>query len=343
VVVLPAIGPTVVRRLEPNVLTLDYVDITAGGETKTNSYFYPAGQFAFQKNGMPRNPWDSAVQFKDELITKKFAPDSGFTASYKFTIEGVVPKNLAIVIERPDLYTITCNGKPVAAEVTRRTLRSAENSSPPPHVGGYSVEFKDWWLDKAFGKIPLAAVAHGGENIVTIKASPFTIYHELEPAYLLGDFTLQPIEHGFVIAADQPLALGKWKEQGQPFYSAGVTYQQRFDLRKPNGKYVVALPQWLGSVAKISVNGKVAGYIDAPPWECDVTKNMKRGANNIEVTVIGTLKNTLGPHHGNPALGAAWPSAFHVGPNPGPPPGTNYSMVGYGLFAPFELKQYVAR
>jgi hypothetical protein len=309
----------VIRRLEPNVLTLDYVDITADGETKTNTYFYPAGQFAFQKNGMPRNPWDSAVQFKDELITKKFAADSGFTASYKFTIASAIPKNLAIVIERPDLYTITCNGQSVKARPG------------------------DWWLDKAFGKIPLAAVAHTGGNVVTIKASPFTIYHELESAYLLGGFTLKPVEHGFVITADQPLALGKWKEQGLPFYSAGVAYRQRFDLGKPDGKYVVALPQWLGSVAKVSVNGKLAGYIDAPPWECDVTLRIKRGENNIEVTVIGTLKNTLGPHHGNPALGAAWPSAFHVGPNPGPPPGTNYSTVGYGLFAPFELKQFIAR
>ncbi len=319
VVVLPAIGPTLVRRLEPNVLTLDYVDITAGGETKTNWYFYPAGQLAFQKNGLPRNPWDSAVQFKDELITKKFAPDSGFTASYKFTVASAVPKNLVIVIERPDLYTITCNGQRVR------------------------VKRGDWWLDKAFGKIPLAAVAHAGENIVTIKASPFTIYHELEPAYLLGDFTLQPVESGFVLAADLPLALGKWNEQGQPFYSAGVAYQQRYDLGKADGKYVVALPRWLGSVAKVTVNGKLAGYIDAPPWECDVTQRLQRGENNIEVTVIGTLKNTLGPHHGNPALGAAWPSAFQVGPNPGPPPGANYSTVGYGLFAPFELKQFTAR
>ena len=315
IVVLPTVGSPMVRRLEPNVLTLDYVDITAGGETKTNSYFYPAGQFAFQKNGMPRNPWDSAVQFKDELITKQFAPDSGFTASYRFFIASAVPKNLAIVIERPDLYTITCNGQSVKAHPD------------------------DWWLDKAFGKIPLAAVARTGENVVTIKASPFTIYHELEPAYLLGDFTLQPGEQGFAVAADQPLALGSWKDQGHPFYSAGVAYQQHFDLGKPDGKYVVALQRWLGSVAKVTVNGKHAGYIDAPPWECDVTRKIKRGGNNIEVTVIGTLKNTLGPHHGKPALGAAWPSAFHVGPNPGPPPGESYSTVGYGLFEPFELRQ----
>ncbi len=133
---------------------------------------------------MERNPWDSAVQFKDELIRKTFPADSGFSASYKFTIESAVPKNLAIVIERPDLYTITCNGQPVKANRN------------------------DWWLDKAFGRIDIASAARTGENVVTIKASPFTMYHELEPAYVLGDFALKPADKGFVITPDQGLALG---------------------------------------------------------------------------------------------------------------------------------------
>jgi hypothetical protein len=89
----------------------------------------------------------------------------------------------------------------------------------------------------------------------------------------------------------------------------------------------------------VSVNGKPAGYIDAPPWECDVTTRIKRGQNEVEVTVIGTLKNTLGPHHGNPALGSAWPGMFQRGPTPGPPPGEQYSTVGYVLFEPFRLEQ----
>ena len=108
--------PIQVRRLGPNVLTLDYMDVAAGGETLKNAYFYRANQFAFQKNGMPANPWDSAVQFKDELISKKFPPGSGFTATYRFNLEGAVPKPLRIVIERPDLYTVTCNGQAVSAK-----------------------------------------------------------------------------------------------------------------------------------------------------------------------------------------------------------------------------------
>ncbi len=313
-IIQPGQAPEV-RRLSPNVLTLDYVTVTAGGETRQDLYVYQANQFAWQKNGLERDPWDSAVQFKDELISRKFAPGSGFEAGYRFQIEGNPPANLAIVIERPDLYTITCNGQAVTAT---------------PGA---------WWLDKAFGKIPLGSVARAGDNVVTIKASPFTMYHELEPAYVLGDFALKPADHGFVLVPDQPLKPGAdWNAQGHPFYGGGVAYREHFQVGQETGRYAVALRGWYGSVAKVSVGGMAVGYIDASPSECDVTKWIRSGDNDIEVTVIGTLRNTLGPHHGNPALGAARPINFQQGPNPGPPAGDWYSTVPYGLAAPFVLK-----
>ncbi len=316
VVAIEPVQPPDIRRLAPNVLTLDYVDVTAGGDLRQRTYFYQANQFVWQKNGLDRDPWDSAVQFKDELISRKFPPESGFEASYRFQIEGDAPTNLAIVIERPDLYTISCNGQAVAPVANA------------------------WWLDKAFGRIELGALARSGENVVTIKAMPFTMFHELEPAYVLGDFALKPAEHGFVIGPAQPLGLGtNWDSQGLPFYSAGVAYTERFQVAHKTGRYAVALRDWYGSVAKVSVRGTVLGYIDAPPWELDVTKWIQPGENEVEVAVIGTLKNTLGPHHGNPALGAAWPGSFQKGPSPGPPPGNSYSTVGYGMAKPFVLKQ----
>jgi len=330
VTVIRAGAPPEIRTVGPNVLTLDYVDISAGGESRTNVYFYQANQFAWQKNGEKRNPWDSAVQFKDELIAKTFPPTSGFEASYRFNIAEAVPADLAIVIERSDLYAVTCNGQPVKASTGH------------------------WWLDRAFDRIDIASLAKVGQNRVTIKASPFTMYHELEAAYILGSFSLRPAESGFVITRPKPLQLAGepgqsstnrfgWNLQGYPFYSAGVSYRESFPVDKASGQFHVALTDWYGSVAKVIVNGKPAGYIDAPPWECDVTPWVRQGKNEIEVTVIGTLKNTLGPHHGNPVLGAAWPASFQRGADPGPPPGDRYSTVAYGLFEPFVLRQSVRR
>ena len=71
-------GPLQIRRIAPNVLTLDYVDITAGGETQKNLYYNRANRLVWQKNGLPQNPWDSAVQYKDELISKKFPAGQWF-------------------------------------------------------------------------------------------------------------------------------------------------------------------------------------------------------------------------------------------------------------------------
>ena len=310
-------GELEIRPIEDNVLTLDYVDITAGGQTKKNIYFYKACQFAFAQNGMERDPWDSAVQFRDEFISRKFSPDSGFEATYRFTIEQQVPQRLCIVIERPDLYSIKCNGKIVTS-------------------------MKDsWWLDKSFGKIDIADVARIGENTVTITASPFTVYHELESAYVLGTFTLRETDSGFVITggSEPALKIGSWKKQGYPFYAVGVCYKQPFNIKQPAGRYVVELGDWYGSVVEVIVNGKTAGYIGYKPWQCDVTDLIKPGENTIEVVVIGTLKNTLGPHHAGTSLGSAWPGMFQQGPETGPPPGKDYHTVDYGLFEPFVLKQ----
>jgi hypothetical protein len=316
-VVIEPGSPLAGRRVSDNVLTVDYVDVSAGGEAMENVYFYEANRFVFQQNGMKRNPWDSAVQFRDELITKTFDSDSGFEAAYKFTIARRLPDPLWIVIERADLYDITCNGKTIAAK---------EGA---------------WWLDRSFGKIDITKFAMLGENTVKIKASPFTLYHELEPAYVLGEFKVRPAEAGFIIIGESGSNLkpGSWKEQGCWFYADGVSYIQTFDVSRRSGDYVVELQKWYGSVAEIVVNGKSAGYVGYKPFRRDVTKLIRTGTNVVEVIVTGTLKNTLGPHHAGSQVGAAWPSMFRKGPKNGPPAGEKYHTIDYGLFEPFILKQ----
>lgn len=301
-----------VRRLAPNVLPLDFVDLKVQGEVHQGIYFYRAAQKVFRKHGVPGNPWEKAVQFKDEILRTAFPADSGFEATYRFRIGDQVPDDLAIVIERPDLYRITCNGQPV--------LPSGE-----------------WWLDPSFGKISLKGAARPGENRVTIAASPLTVWHELEPAYVLGGFSLEADQDGFLILAEREPGLGSWREQGMPFYSDCVSYTQSFDLPEVSGRYSVALGRWHGSVARVLVNGKRAGAIAWAPWECDITEFLRPGENRIEVVVVSTPRNLLGPHHSGKIRGSAWPDMFHAAPESGPPPGRSYDLADYGLFEPFRL------
>ncbi|MCL2104257.1 MAG: hypothetical protein FWH21_04280 [Kiritimatiellaeota bacterium] len=314
---------TAVTRLDPNVLTLDFIDVTVGGETRKEQYAWKANRWIFEKHGMGANPWDNGVQFKDELITKTFPENSGFEAVYRFTLEGNVPENLAIVIERADLYTVFCNGTEL---------------KPEPGA---------WWLDKAFGKMDVSKTARPGENEIRIAARPMTIWHELESAYLIGDFSLRPAEKGFVVCPPQPLALNTagegeqgWHRQGMPFYAGKVGYSRSFDVQQADGTFAVKLPDspagWHGASARVFVNGNDAGFTISAPWVTDVSQFVKAGRNEVTVHIYGTPKNLLGPHHAGKLRGSAWPGSFQKGPD-AQPAGNAYDVIGYGLFEPFEL------
>ncbi|MBN2294735.1 MAG: hypothetical protein JXM70_20065 [Pirellulales bacterium] len=329
---LSTVGPLTAKRLGPNVLTFDFVDVTAGGETKKGMAVVDAQDWVFKKHGYEKNPWRHAVQWRDEQMKHKYSPDSGFTATYHFTIEDKkVPTPIEIVIERADLYEITCNGKPV---------------TPTP---------KRWWLDRSFGVVDLSKTAHIGPNEVTIAMKPMTPYGEVANTYLIGDFALEPAEKVFVVKAPGSIAVPtarsdakeaktrlSWKAQGLPFYAEGIAYEQTFDVPadgKSDSKkrFFVELPSWRGSLARISVNGKPAGHIIIDPWRCDVTSLIQPGKNLVRVEIVGTLANTLGPHHNKKF--SHWCGPFNFGGCPnGPPAGKEYNLYDYGLWKPLQLK-----
>jgi hypothetical protein len=306
-------------RLGPNVLTLDYCDLTLNGKTEKDLYFYQAQMKTYQRHGLEKNPWDNGVQYKTSILDRdRFDPTSGFAATFHFTVEkGVRRQSLRLVVERPELFRVAVNGHQVAA-LSRQ-----------------------WWLDKSFGLYEIGRWVKDGENTIEVSASPFTINSELEPVYLLGDFLLRPAEKGFRLVPASLIRPGRWDLQGLPFYSEGVRYSKEFHVApgKSNAAaFVVGLGKWKGAVARVLVNGKDAGCIAFAPYEQDITKLVRPGRNEVSVIVYGTLKNTLGPHHRQPPLGRAWPGQFQVGAAGGYPPGTEYSVVGYGLFEDFMVK-----
>ncbi len=311
-------GKTVIRREDLNVLTLDYCDLTLGNKTEKDLYFYAAQRKVFQFHGLDRDPWDSAVQYKTAILDKDhFAPDSGFTAEFRFTVAAAVNKDsLRAVVEQPQLYRVFVNGSEVRPLADR------------------------WWLDKAFGVFDIGRYVQAGGNTITLRSAPFTIHTELEAVYLLGDFALASSQRGFTIVPPHDLAVGSWVAQGLPFYGGGVSYTKHVRLSSDqvnNGRLFVTLGDWNGVVADVRVNGKSAGYIAFAPFELDVADHIRAGDNEISVVVYGSLKNPLGPHHGNPPLGQAWPGAFQNGAKGRIPAGAEYSVVDYGLRDDFTL------
>jgi hypothetical protein len=114
-----------------------------------------------------------------------------------------------------------------------------------------------------------------------------------------------------------------------------MSYIREYQIENPEGSWFVNLDNWNGTVAEVTVNGSKAGLIAFPPYRADVTGFIKPGLNKIEVTVVGSLKNLLGPHHNNPAPGLVSPGSWRN--VKAYPSGADYQMIDYGLFGEFRL------
>ena len=316
---VPAEGRMAVELESPNVLTLDYCDIVLGGRRERDLYFYDAQRKAYQFHGLERNPWDNAVQYKTDILDlDTFPPDSGFEAVFGFRAvkgDALDFADIRAVVERPDALQVLINGREVR-----------------PSAG-------EWWLDRAFGVYPIGPRIVSGRNTLTVRAKPFTIHAELEPVYLLGDFRLRAADRGFEIHPPAPMAVGSWAAQGLPFYGSSVRYRRTFVVPEDGATdpYRLELGSWTGATAEVYIGDKRVGTAAFAPHEVDLTGAVGPGRNEVSVVVFGTLKNTLGPFHNDPPLGRAWPGSFRQGAKEGPPPGSAYHVVDYGLFEEFKL------
>jgi hypothetical protein len=308
-------SPMTVTKNEENALTIDFCDIEVGKEVTKDIHTYYAADKIYKYYGFKNgNPWNSSVQFRTNIVDRDtFGVNTGFTATYHFTIKGKFDlKTLKAVVERTSLWTVSVNGVEVKAEAGK------------------------WWLDRSFSVFNIGTLAITGENTITLKASPMKIHAEVEPVYIVGDFSVKSADKGWQIEA--PVSVyktGSWKTQGLPFYSWGVTYSKEFNIDKAEGNWEVSLGKWNGTVAELTVNGKSATVIAFPPYISDVTGLIKPGINKIDVKVIGSLKNLLGPHHNNLKPGLVSPGSWRNVKSY--PSGTDYQLLDYGLMEDFAL------
>jgi hypothetical protein len=306
---VPAASDLKTERLADNALNIDFCDLELEGGPPVEMNVLDAADKVFKHYGFERgNPWAAFVQFNDRLLIRDtFRPGSGFRATYRFTMEGGFDYyGIRAVIERPDVWKVSVNG----TEVKKKP--------------------GEWWLDRHFGVFAIGQLVKQGENVLSLEISPMKLLAEIEPVYIIGNFSVIPAKKGWKIASPPAaLATGSWSGQGMPFYSRGIAYTRTFTVEKPAARFEVGLGEWKGTIAEVTVNDSPAGTIAYPPYRLDVSGLIKEGNNTVTVTVIGSLKNLLGPHHNNPPAGMAI-SPFWRGVK-SYPPGTEYQILPYGL------------
>jgi hypothetical protein len=162
-----------------------------------------------------------------------------------------------------------------------------------------------------------------------------SVFAEIEPVYILGDFNLQSAEKGFQIVPPTPLEFGGWNRQGLPLYGQSVVYAKEFICDNTENQFEVQLGKWEGTVVSVKVNGKDAGIIIAEPGTLNISKYVQKGNNSVQVTIIGSLKNLLGPHHKSPKPGLVSPQQWRNISSY--PPGNKYETMDYGLMEDFKI------
>lgn len=312
---VPSSSSVSVTRNEENAMMIDFCDIEVGNEITKDLHTYYAADKVYKYYGFKNgNPWNTSVQFKTNIVDRDtFGINTGFAATYHFFVKGKFDVSaMKAVVERTHLWRVTVNGAEVKPEDGK------------------------WWLDRSFGVFNIGTLIKPGDNTITLRTSPMKIHAEVEPVYIVGDFSVKPAEKGWTIEAPAPgYTVGSWKTQGLPFYSWGVTYSKDFNIEDIKGTWEIGLGKWNGTMAEIYVNGMPGTIIAFPPYTSDITGLIKPGMNKIEVKVTGSLKNLLGPHHNNPKPGLVSPGSWRNVRDY--PAGKDYQMIDYGLFGDFVL------
>lgn len=219
-------------------------------------------------------------------------------------------KKVHLVAEYPERYVITVNGQI------------------------FEYEKLPFWRDIRWLPIDITGMLSEGENVIemycenfqhgdaaSIKDQKARYGTEIESIYLVGDFSvigtstgdkpvssqwndfgLPPIdvqcfcEDSFYLTNSQPLLPGDTTVQGLPFYPGRLQLKMWLPDLNKDGNYRIYLniDNLDGAVADVAVDNRKIGSFVSHPYKIDLTKIRGR---EITITLYGTLRNLLGPHH----------------------------------------------
>ncbi len=263
-----------------NCLTLDYCDYYFDGILQ-------------EKNGYVLDIGERASTFRKEIAIHQ---------DYKVKIN-YIPRELYLVCETPEAFAIKVNGETISKEV------------------------KGYFADKSFKKIDISKYVKLGENIISFdcdfaqsdsfydnlskayafacEKSKFAYDMEIEAIYLVGDFSVKTtgdwedldrnaLRYTGNFEIDEPvkrISLKDIQKQGFPFFTGKITLSGKISCNTDNP--ILCLHRTGINCIKIKI-----GEVEKTVLTNDQVRiDIKKGSHKVEITLINTLRNMLGPHH----------------------------------------------
>ena len=187
----------------------------------------------------------------------------------------VLPEGeIALVLERPELYEIALNDQDIAIK----------------DIGE--------WHASAWRKVEIpAGLFVPGKNRFLFKTRLCYTHPGLESMFLVGDFGVKMNGNSFILTEPvRELTLGDWKDQGLPHYPGEVVYKTKVSIPEMD-KAAISIPEYYGTPAVIAVNGEFADRLLFIP---DTTKLLRLPSEfELRLTITGSMRNTCGPFFKN--------------------------------------------
>ncbi|MBE6886291.1 MAG: hypothetical protein E7486_05000 [Ruminococcaceae bacterium] len=211
-------------------------------------------------NGLPQR-----YRWADQPHPKDGTP---LTLQTSFRVETLLEGELFLVLERGEEFSVSLNGIPAGKP-------------------------EGYFLDRSFSKIPLRGIRQGRNTLVISCA--YANHFELEDCFLLGRFGVDLQRR--LTELPKSLTPGDWCRQGLFHFAGTVRCSGVFSLREEKRTFL-SVPRLDGAVARIFVNGAPCGYVlSKEPEEFEVTGLVRQGENTLEIELVSTLRNLLGPFH----------------------------------------------
>lgn len=278
-----------------NAMTLDFCDYYFDGELQ-------------EKDGYVLNICERANRLERPV---KIHQDFHITVNS-------VPKELYLVCETPEKFTISVNDKNV------------ENVP----IG--------YFRDKSFKKLDISRYIKKGENTISFdftftqsdefyknlrnsyifegEKNKLRYDMEVEPIYLLGDFSVKTsgswtvldkraVRYSGTFEVDEPvkrISLDNIQKQGFPFFCGDLTLEGMLEAKAENP--VLYLDLRGINVLKI----EVGEFKRTVLTDDRIELNIPKGKYKIKLTLTNNLRNLLGPHHLNEGeITSVTPGSFY--------------------------------
>lgn len=263
------------RLSEPNTLVLDRPCFKIGeGKLQGPLEILKVDQAVRDALGVPRRGGEMVQPWARK--PKKHEPSLPLELSYTVQVEKLPAGPLHLILETPERFTVRVNDVEL-----------------PQDCDG-------WWVDPCLRRLPLdPAMLVKGKNEITLTID-FKETDNLEAIFLAGQMGVR-MKDGLDCTLTAPvksLKLGDWTSQGLPFYGGSATYSFKVQPTPEKGERVIlSVPEFKGSVMRVLIGGREAGFLPWPPYELDITKWAKGKELEIELELIGSRRNGFGPLH----------------------------------------------